>query len=145
MNTALKWKLVVGFLLVFLAGAAAGGFLAVRQMRHPRADFAHSHHWLTEHMRSRMQTELNLTPEQIVTTAPIFDRAASELEKVHAETGERVRQIIAEANRALAPELTDAQRVRLEALEKRPRPDRKLRNAPRHRGPCPPGQQPDND
>lgn len=139
MNTALKWKLVLGFLLVFLAGAATGGFLAVRQVRHLRADFAHSHHWLAERMRSRMQAELDLTPAQIAKTALIFDRAASELEKIRAETGERVQQIIAEANRALAPELTDAQRAKLEAMEKRPRPDRKSRNAPRHRGQRPPG------
>jgi Spy/CpxP family protein refolding chaperone len=139
MNSALKWRLVVGFLLVFLAGAATGGFLAAQHVRHLRADFAHPHHWLAERMRSRMEMELDLTPEQIDKTAPIFDHAASELEKIHAETGARVRQIIADANRALAPELTDAQRARLEAMEKRPHPDRKLRDSPRHRGSHPPG------
>lgn len=139
MNTALKWKLVVGFLLVFLAGAATGSFFAVRHVRHLRADFAHSHNWLAERMRSRIQAELDLTPEQVAKTAPIFDRAASALEKIRAETGERVQQIIAEANRALAPELTDAQRARLEAMEKRPRPERKLRDAPRRRPERPSG------
>ena len=139
MNTALMWKLVVGFLLVFLAGAATGSFLAARHVRHLRADFAHSHHWLAERMRNRIQTELDLTPEQIAKTAPIFDRAASELEKIRSETGTRVQQIIADANRALTPELTDAQRAKLEAMEKRPRPDRKLRDAPRHRPQRPPG------
>src|ERR1051325_11179239 len=128
MNTALMWKLVVGFLLVFLAGAATGSFLAARHVRHLRADFAHSHHWLAERMRNRIQTELDLTPEQIAKTAPIFDRAASELEKIRSETGTRVQQIIA-----------DAKRAKLEAMEKRPRPDRKLRDAPRHRPQRPPG------
>jgi len=138
MNTALKWRLVVGFLLVFLAGAATGGFLTAR-LHHPYAGFSHSHHGLVERMRSRMQAELDLTPDQITKTAPIFDRAASELEKIRADTGARVRQIIAEANRALAPELTDAQRAKLEAMEQRASSDRKLRNPPRHRGSHPPG------
>jgi len=141
MNAALKWKLVAGFLLVFLAGVGTGSFLGARHVHHLRGDFAHSHHWLAERMRNRMQVELDLTPEQIAKTAPIFDHAASELEKIRAETGERVGQIIAAANRALAPELTDAQRARLEAMEKRLRPDHKLHNPPRDRdrGSQPPG------
>ncbi len=139
MNTTLKWKLVAGFLLAFLAGGAAGGFFAVRQARHPGADFAHSHHGLTERMRSRMQRELNLAPEQVEKTAPIFDRAASELEAIRRETGARVQQVMAETNRMLAPELTDAQRTKLDTLQKRPRPGRKLRNAPRDPAQPPPG------
>jgi Spy/CpxP family protein refolding chaperone len=138
MNTALKWKLTVGFLLAFLAGGATGGFLAASQARHLRTHFAHPHPWLVERMRSRMQAELDLTPEQIEKTAPILDRAASELEKVRAETGARVRQIMAEANRALGPELTDAQRAKLDVLGKRPRPGRKSRNTPQSRAPQPP-------
>ncbi len=138
MNTTLKWKLVAGFVLAFLAGGATGGFLAASHLRHLRADFAQHRHSLAERMRSRMQTELNLTPEQIEKTAPIFDQAAGELEKIRAETGERVQQVMAEANRALAPELTDAQRARLGALEKQPHPTRGPRNATRNRGQRPP-------
>lgn len=139
MNTSLKWKLVVGFLLAFVAGGATGGFLAASHARHLRADFANPHRWLAERMRSRMQAELDLTPEQIEKTAPIFDHGASELEKIHAETRERVQQIMAESGRALAPLLTDAQRAKLDALEKRPRPGRKLQNEPGQSAQRPPG------
>ena len=141
MNTALKWKLTAAFFSPSSRAAATGGFLAVSQARHLRAHLAHPHPWLVERMRSRMQAELDLTPEQIEKTAPIFDRAASELEKVRAETGARVRQIMAEANRALGPELTDAQRAKLDALGKRPRPGRKSRNAPHGRAPQPAGRE----
>ena len=144
MNTAIKWKLTVGFLLAFLAGGATGGFLAVSQARHLRAHLAHPHPWLVERMRSRVQAELDLSPEQIEKTAPIFDRAASELEKVRAETGARVREIMAEASRALGPELTDAQRAKLDALGKRPRPGRKSGNAPHGRTPRPSGESADS-
>jgi Spy/CpxP family protein refolding chaperone len=145
MNTALKWKLTAGFLLAFLAGGATGGFLAASQARQLRTHFSHPHHRLVERMRSRMQAELDLTPEQVEKTAPILDRAASELEKVRAETGARVRQIMAEANRALGPELTDAQRAKLDALGKRPRSGRKSRNAPHSRALHPPGESADSD
>jgi hypothetical protein len=138
MNTALKWKLVAGFVLVFLAGGATGGFLVARQVRHRRMDFAQHRHSLAERMRSRLQAQLNLTPEQIAKTAPIFDHAVNELEKIRAETGERVQQVMAEANRALAPELTDAQRARLDALQRQPRPSRGQWNTPRQRVSRPP-------
>lgn len=142
MNTTLKWKLLVGFLLAFLAGGAAGVFLAASHARHLRADFAHARPWLAERLRSRIQTELNLTPQQIEKTAPIFDRAASELEKIRTETADRVHQVLSETNRALEPELTDAQRAKLETLKKQPRPGRKLRDATRDRAQRPPNQTP---
>jgi hypothetical protein len=144
MNNVLKWKLTVGFLLAFLAGGATGGFLAASQARHLRAHHAHPHPWLVERMRGRIQAELDLTPDQVEKTEPIFDRAASELEKVRADTGARVRQIMAEANRALGPELTDAQRAKLDTLGKRPRSGRKSRNAPHSRAPHPPGESADS-
>ena len=138
MNTTLKWKLVAGFVLVFLAGGATGGFFVASQLRHLRTDFARHPHSLAERMRSRAQAELNLTAEQIEKTTPIFDRAAGELEKIRAETGQRVQQVMAEANSALAPELTDAQRAQLEALKKQPRSNRGIRNATRRHTPPPP-------
>ena len=82
-------------------------------------------------MRSRMQAQLDLTPEQIAKTAPIFDKAARELEKIRAETGQRVQQILAEADRELAPMVTAEQRARLQKIQ----PAGGDRKGPRHRGP----------
>jgi Spy/CpxP family protein refolding chaperone len=138
MNTALKWKLALGFVLAFLAGSATGGFFVANQAHHRRMDFAQHRHSLAERMRSRMQAELNLTPEQIAKTAPIFDRSVNELEKIRAETGERVHEVIAETNRALAPELTDAQRAKLDELQKQSSLRHGPRRTPRHRAQEPP-------
>ena len=62
MSTALKWKLLVGFVLVFLAGGMTGGFFGASQARH--LFFAQHHHRgvLAEHMRQRLRAELELTP-----------------------------------------------------------------------------------
>jgi len=138
MNAALKWKLVAGFVLAFLAGGATGGFLVASQARHRQTDFAQHRHSLAERMRGQLQVELNLTPEQIQKTAPIFDRAVNELEKIRAETGARVREVMAETRQALAPELSDAQRTKLEALTTHPRLNRGPQNPPRHRESPPP-------
>ncbi len=118
MNRALKWKLLAGFLLAFLAGAATGGFFAARQSHHHHSDRDHHRPSFAERMRDRMQTRLALTPEQIEKTAPIFDRAAAELEQIRRETGRQVKQVMSETNRAMLPELTEAQRNRLSAMEK---------------------------
>ena len=129
MNTNLKWKLVVGLLLAFLAGAATGGFLAARQAHHRKADFDQRRHSLAERMRDRMRTRLQLTPEQVEKTGPIFDQAAVELEKIRRETGQQVKETMAATNRALTPILTDEQRAKMADLEKTPRENR----GPHHR------------
>jgi hypothetical protein len=137
MNATLKWKLVVGFILAFLAGCATGAFFAASHSHHLH-DLAHHRHSLADRMRNRIQAQLGLTPAQIEKIGPIFDQAASQLQKIRAETGARVRQVIAETERALAPQLTPEQCKKLEKIEQESHSQRGLRNAERvrgHRGP----------
>ncbi len=122
MTNNLKWKLVVGLLFAFLAGAATGGFVAARQSHHHHhGDRERGPHSLAERMRDRMQERLELSPEQLEKAGPIFEQAAKELEQIRAETGRRVQAVMTEANRALAPNLTDLQRAKLDAFKKSPR------------------------
>ncbi len=137
MNATLKWKLVAGFVLAFLAGAAAGGFFAARESRHLRSDFSPHRPSLAERMRSRMETKLDLTPVQIEKAAPIFDRTATELEKIRTETGRRVREVMAEANQALRSELTEEQQAKLDAMEKQVRSGHEFRKSKRRRAASP--------
>lgn len=118
MSGSLKGKLVAGFVLVFLAGLAAGAFLGAAQSRHHRMDFNRAHP-LAERVRNRMQKHLDLTPEQIKQTAPIFDKTARELEAIRAETGRRVHETLAASDRELAPVLTPAQRAKLATMQAR--------------------------
>jgi Spy/CpxP family protein refolding chaperone len=117
MTASLKTKLIAGFLLAFLAGCAAGAFFSFHQARHWRADFGRHPQLLTERMRNRMKDQLDLSPEQLAKIGPILDRASRELQDVRAETGAKVRQVMAETNHALQPELTDAQRAKLEKIQ----------------------------
>ena len=120
MNTALKWKLIAGFLLVFIAGGVTGAFVAAATTRHFL--FAASHHGMAaERMRARLKTELNLTPEQLAKISPIIDKTAAQLRDIRRETGRRVHETIAESHRQMAANLTDEQRQKLQQIEERHR------------------------
>lgn len=133
MSASFNAKLIAGFVLAFFAGGAAGVFFTFHHARHWRADFAHHPHLLTERMRDRIKDQLDLTPQQLVKIQPILDRATNELQKIRAESGTKVRQVIAETDRALQPELTEAQRIRLQKIQQTAPDERR----PRHRGPRP--------
>jgi hypothetical protein len=119
MNTALRWKILLAFVLVFFAGIACGFFGAIhggiRAIHRMRSGS------LAEHMRRHLQTELKLTPEQVVQISPIIDRTASQLETKRQQTAREVRQIFEQSHREIAPFLTPDQRTRLESMEQRHR------------------------
>jgi len=118
MNTALKWKLIAGFLLVFIAGGVTGAFVAAVTTRHFL--FAASHHGMAaERMRARRKTELNLTPEQLAKISPIIDKTAAELEDIRKDTARRVHQTFSEAHQQIAADLTPEQREKLEQMRAR--------------------------
>jgi hypothetical protein len=117
MSASLKAKLIAGFIIAFLAGAAAGAFFTFHNARHWRSAYGHHPHSVTEHLRDRISSELHLTPQQLTKIQPILERAGRQLQEIRAETGAKVRQVMTETDRALKPELTDAQRERLETIQ----------------------------
>jgi Spy/CpxP family protein refolding chaperone len=129
MSPALRWKLIAGFLLVFIAGGMTGAFFGASHMRNA---FFHlpRHGMLAEHMRNRLQRELDLTPEQMAKISPIIDKTAAQLERIRQETGQRVHGIISDAHREIATNLNDEQRAKLKNLETRFRHGRDHRRGP---------------
>jgi Spy/CpxP family protein refolding chaperone len=120
MNRALKWKLIVGFLLVFVAGGMTGAFLGASHARH--LFFAQPHRgMISQRMRDHYRAKLNLTPEQVAKISPIIDKAAAQLEEIRGTTGRRVHETIAEAHREMAADLTEEQRAKLQEIEARHR------------------------
>jgi len=137
MSTALKWKLIVGFVLVFLAGGMTGAFFGASQARH---FFFAQHHrsMLGERMRQRLRVELKLTPEQVTKISPLIDNATAQLEQIRIETGRRVHQTMTQMHRQMAANLTDEQRAKLERIESHHRPWRGFHEPP----PRSPGEEP---
>ena len=118
MNKSLRWRLILAFVLVFLAGVACGFFGTV----HARYFFARmDSESMTQHMKQRLRAELKLTPEQMQQISPIIDHAASQLKTKREQTMRDVHEIFAQTHRDMQPFLTPEQRTRLEQLEKRHR------------------------
>jgi hypothetical protein len=117
MSGSLKGKLLAGFVLVFVAGFAAGAFFGAMQMQRHHIDFFH-HHALALRVRHRLQRRLQLTPEQARQAEPIVNQTVRQLEAIRAETGKRVHETFLAADRELAPQLTEKQRAKLKSLEK---------------------------
>jgi hypothetical protein len=135
MSSSLKAKLIAGFIFAFLAGSATGAFFAIHQTRHWRQHFGPPSHSIAERMRDRIESHLDLTPAQTSKVDPILDRAASELQKIRSETGARVRAVMEQTNQSLRPLLTDAQRARLEQMERDKRRSHGPRKPRSHRRP----------
>jgi len=117
MNKSLRWKLIVAFLLIFLAGAACGFFGAIHMHQAFFARMAPGS--MAQHMKERMRAELKLTPDQMLKISPIIDRAASQLTMAREQTMRSVHEIFSQTHREMQPLLTPEQRVKLEEMEKR--------------------------
>src|SRR6266705_3565337 len=118
MNSALKWKLIAGFALVFLAGGATG--VCVSASTAHRFFFGpHRHGLVAQAMRNRLQWQLRLTDEQLTKISPIIEKTGAQLEEIRGDTGKRVRETIAQAHRDIAPILTPEQKERLQQMEQR--------------------------
>jgi Spy/CpxP family protein refolding chaperone len=120
MNRALQWKLIAGFILVFVAGGISGAFFGGVYAQH---HFFRLHHpqLIGSRMKERLRAELNLTPEQVAKISPIIDKAAVQLREIRRDTARRVHETIGEAHRQMAVNLTDEQRQKLQQTEERHR------------------------
>jgi Spy/CpxP family protein refolding chaperone len=118
MNSALKWKLIAGFVLVFLAGGATGVFVSAVTAHHFFFG-QHPHGFAAQAMKNRLQRQLRLTDEQLAKISPIIEKTGAQLEAIRGDTGRRVRDTIAEAHREIAPNLTPEQQQRLKEMEAR--------------------------
>ena len=120
MTRALQWKLIVGFILVFIAGGISGAFMGGLYARHHFFAF-HRPELIGGRMKERLRAELNLTPEQVAKISPIIDKTAAQLRDIRRDTARRVHETIAEAHRQMAVNLTDEQRQKLQQIEERHR------------------------
>src|ERR1700676_4083271 len=118
MSTALKWKLIVGFVLVFVAGGMAGAFFGAFHMRRAFFD-GPPHGVISERMQERLRIELELTPEQVAKIKPIADKAGTQLEQIRRTPGRRVHEAIIQAHQEMSSTLTDEQRAKLQRIETR--------------------------
>ena len=120
MNSALKWKLIAGFLLVFMAGGATGVFITMT-IGHHFMFAPHPPGQAARMMKDRLQWQLRLTDDQMQKISPIIEKTGAQLEEIRGDTGKRVRETIAQAHREISQYLTPEQQERLKQMEQRQR------------------------
>jgi Spy/CpxP family protein refolding chaperone len=116
MNNALKWKLAFAFLLVFIAGVTTGALFSTHHLKRHFLGPPHSGD-VAGRMREHFRRALDLTAEQENKIAPILDSTTTKLEAIRIETAERVRTVMEESKREVAPHLSPEQQKKLEKLE----------------------------
>lgn len=117
MNSALKWKLAFAFLLAFVAGGATGSYFGVHHLkRHIILGPPHSGD-VGDRMREHFRRALDLTSEQEKKITPVIEATSAKLETIRVETAERVRTVMDESKREVAPFLTADQQKKLDKLE----------------------------
>jgi Spy/CpxP family protein refolding chaperone len=116
MMPSLKWRIALGLVLVFLAGAATGLFAGAWHFHHAFSD-RHGG-MMGDRIREHLKRELNLTPEQLQQVDPILQQTTQRLEDIRTETGERVFQTMEDAHRELAKHLTPEQVAKMEEMKK---------------------------
>lgn len=115
MISARTLKLSGYVLLIFLSGLLTGAFLAPsigrRFLRPPPPGE------MSRHMLARMQSRLNLTPEQKEQVKPLVEAAANDIDAIRKETTARVSDRIAQNIAAINALLTPDQQRELEKME----------------------------
>jgi hypothetical protein len=114
----LRWKLIVGFLLVFVAGGMTGTFIGAL---HARYVFFGPHHgrMMSDRMLGRLRAQLSLTEDQVSKISPIVDKTVAQLDQIRSSTGKRVHETVVQAHREIAAYLTEEQRAKLKNIEER--------------------------
>ena len=117
MSSELKWKLGLAFLLVFVAGGMTGAFFGFHHLgHHVMLGPPHSGD-VPDRMREHLRRTLGLTAEQEKKIGPIVDATSAKLETIRVETAERVRAVMEESKKEVAPLLTPEQQQKLDKLE----------------------------
>ena len=117
MNSALKWKLAFAFLLVFVAGGTTGAFFGFHHIRHHVILGPPKSGEVGDKMREHFRRSLDLTAEQEAKVAPIIEATSAKLEAIRLETAERVRTVMDESKKEVAPLLTPEQLKKLDKLD----------------------------
>jgi Spy/CpxP family protein refolding chaperone len=112
-----RWKVILVFTGVFLAGAVCGGPVAARLLRTGRSE------WRPGNMRlqvmERLEHELKLTDAQKERVRPLVLRAQEETQHMRRENIRNIAIVMDRMHAEISAELTPEQRIKLEEMRKR--------------------------
>jgi Spy/CpxP family protein refolding chaperone len=113
-----RWKIILSFLAVFLAGGIVGSALSLRFMHHlffspPLAAE------MTQKLMQNMRSDLQLTPEQAAQIEPIVARATESATALHRDVLSRVKKLFEDSDNEIGALLTPEQQALFEKVKAR--------------------------
>ena len=110
-------KTIAYSVAIFLLGGIAGAAIGLGVSRHAwtRPPFIHD---VSQHLQSRLEAKLELTPAQLQKIQPAFATLSADMQAVHSETMKRGSKLMDDFYAAIAGELTPVQKQKLEELKK---------------------------
>ena len=117
MSNDLKWKIGLASLLVFVAGGMTGAFFSVHHIRHHIMLGPPHSGDVPDRMREHLRRTLGLTAEQEQKIGPIVEATSAKLESIRVDTAERVRTVMEDSKKEIAPLLSPEQQKKLDKLE----------------------------
>jgi hypothetical protein len=134
MSNVTKGKAIFYLVAIFIAGTACGAILGYASGKQQAVSPARQKE-MSDKLLQRLQTRLNLSPEQFAEIKPIVEQNSAAMQAIHRESWQRVSENFKKMNAQIAGHLTDDQRQKLEAMEsERCENVRKKCGAPRSNG-----------
>ena len=131
-----KRKLAVYLAAIFAAGSVSGWVVATRTVKQ-KAFMAPRSDEIAASLRKCLHSKLTLTDDQKRKTDAIIERSSKEMQSIHKDSIERIRQALSTRNAQLAAVFTPEQQKQFEQLEKERQESWRGTNAWRNRGPGP--------
>ena len=117
MSHLTKNKIVVYLAAIFLVGGVTGAVLgwtgAKERWWHPPDGKT-----ICDHVRHRLQSELNLRPDQVREINPILEKRAKEMDAIHSRTIKEIEELIRSTNVEIAKVLGPEQQQKLDQMER---------------------------
>ena len=111
------WKLVLLLIGIFAAGVVAGGFVAMRYMRHSMPRPPSPEQWGPARLK-KLSERLSLTPEQEEKIRPIMKRDMDDLGRVRTSSFAEGKRIFERMEHDIAEVLTPEQREKFEQMNR---------------------------
>jgi Spy/CpxP family protein refolding chaperone len=112
-----RWRVVAYMVALFAAGAITGGAVMSRMTPAGQTLKVGRSDEIARMITEKLDTRLQLTPEQNQKFAPLIKHASDELEASHLDCLKRISAAIDLLHQQMAPDLTPEQKEKMKALE----------------------------
>lgn len=116
MTKPARWKVMAYAVALFVAGAISGAMVTYHKAETQPLKVDRKGE-IAEHIRQRITTALDLTPEQKNKIDPAIEKAAAELEASHRDCLNRISAALDTMHVEIKPELSAEQKEKLKQLE----------------------------